>query len=73
VIAVPAPAPDHRADVAIDRLHLPERDRLMVGKDPVQVAEQQAGELLESWQSLPAQGAEPGGQEPPGPPLVVAP
>ena len=71
MVPVLAAAADHRADVAVDRLHLPEGDRLMaVGEDPVQVAEHQAGERVERRQALPAQGAQPGGQEPLGPALV---
>src|SRR5262249_4986216 len=75
VISVTAPAAQHRADVPVDRLHLPEGDLLVaVVQEPVQMPGEQPAELLEGRQPLPAQGAEPGGQEAPRPALVgVAP
>jgi hypothetical protein len=41
-----------------------------VVQDPVQMARQQAAERLEGRHPLPAQGAEPDGQEAPGPALI---
>ncbi len=49
VIAVPPAASQHRPDVAVDRLDLPEGDRLVaVADDAVQVAGEQVAELLEA-------------------------
>src|SRR2546427_7992424 len=69
VIAVPPAASQHRPDVAVDRLDLPEGDRLVaVADDAVQVAGEQLAELLEGRQALPAQGLEPVGEKAAGRP-----
>ncbi len=71
MIPVAAPAAQHGPDVPVDRLDGAEGDFLVaVGQDPVQMPRQQAAELLEGRQPLPPQGAEPGGQEAPGPALI---
>lgn len=66
MVAVPAPAADHRPDVAVDGFHLAERDLdVAVREDAVEVATEQLGDLVEGREPLPAQGANPRRQEPP--------
>ena len=57
MIAVTPTAPEHRPDVAVDGLHLAERDLdVAVGQDAFEMATQQLGDLVEGGQALPAQG-----------------
>ena len=66
----PAP-PQHGPDVAVDGFDFPEGDLLAtVVQDAVQMPRQQAAELLEGRQPLPAQGEEPVGEEAVSGPLV---
>src|SRR6516165_3584848 len=67
----PCTPAQHRPDVPVDGLDGAEGDLLVaVVEDPVEMPRQQPAELLEGRQPLPAQGAQPGGQEPRGPALV---
>jgi hypothetical protein len=69
VIPVAAAAPKHRSDVAVDGLDDAEGDLLVaVVQDPLKMAGEQAAELLEGGQSLPAQRPQPGRQGTGGPP-----
>ena len=71
MIAVAPTATEHRPDVAVDGLDFAERDLdVAVGQDAVEVPAQELGDLVEGRQPLPAQGANPGGQEAPRGPLV---
>lgn len=57
MVPTPPAAPQHRPDVAVDRLDLAEGDRFVaVADEAVQVAGEQLAELLEGRQALPAQG-----------------
>src|SRR5438128_1958258 len=70
ILVAPAP-PQYRADVPVDRLDDTEGDLLVaVVQKALEMAGEEAAELLEGRQSLPAQGPEPGGQEPAGGALV---
>ena len=69
MIAVAPTATEHRSDVSVDRLDHAERDlEVAVGQDAVEVPTQELGDLVEGQQPLPAQRADPGGQEAPGGP-----
>ena len=69
MIPVPAPPAQHGQDVPVDRLDGAEGDLLVaVVQDPVEMARQQPAELREGRR--PAQGAQLGGQEAPGPAFV---
>ena len=71
MVPVAAAAAQHRPDVAVDRLHDAEGDLLVaVVEDALEMAREQATELLEGRQPLPAQGPQPIGQEPAGGSLV---
>jgi hypothetical protein len=71
MIPVAAAPTQHRADIAVDRLDLSERDLLVaVGQDPVEVAQQELGDLAERRQPLPSERAQPRREEPPGGPFV---
>jgi hypothetical protein len=71
VVTLTTAAADHRADVAVDGLHLAERDRdTTVGEDAVEVTAEELGDLVEGREPLPAQRPDPGGQEAPRRSLV---
>lgn len=71
VIPIPSTPAQHRSDVAVDRLDLPEGDFLVaVGEDAVEMPEEQAANLLERRQPLPPKRPQPGSQEPPGRPFI---
>lgn len=65
VVPITSSPPQHRADVAVDRLNLAEGHLLMaIGEDAVQVPDEQLGQLPKGWQPLPAERPQPRGQEP---------
>src|SRR3989338_6716489 len=71
VIPIPAAAPEHGADVAVDGLDRAERDLLVaVGEDTVEVSQQELGDLAEGRQALPPERAEPRREKAPGGPLI---
>src|SRR3972149_2064245 len=71
VIPIPAAAPEHGADVAVDGLDRAERDLLVaVGEDTVEVSQQELGDLAEGRQALPPERAGPRREKGPGGPLI---
>jgi hypothetical protein len=71
VIPIPSTPAQHRSDVAVERLDLPEGDLLVAGgAAAVEMPEEQAGTLLERRQPLPPKRPQPGSQEPPGRPFI---
>src|SRR3989338_2120209 len=71
VIPIPAAAPEHGADVAVDGLDRAELDLLVaVGEDTVEVSQQELGDLAEGRQALPPERAEPRREKAPGGPLI---
>ena len=66
MIAVASTATEHRPAVAVDGFDFAERDLdVAVGQDAVQVTAQELGDLVEGRQPLPAQRADPDGEEAP--------
>lgn len=66
VIAIAPPATERRPDVAVDGLHLAERNLdVAIGEDAVKVTTEEVGDLSEGREPLPAQRPHPRGQEAP--------